>query len=200
MAPQPTPRPAFEVTLEWLHALVGGPDALPTLSVDPHPAPRAPTLPDLADAGQVHETVSQQLERATEAHFGAEVGRILQDALGILWERDPEGTAGRAPNRTAAGLCWVVGRANHLFTGGITQTEVARTLWVRSALSSAGPTVLRCLREVWLHDPGRPPGAPDLLPTGDTRLLTSPTRRELVRWRDAAERARASILPQEVES
>ncbi len=204
-APLPPPPPRHEAILEWLAQVVG--DAhLAALTTDPHPEPRPPTLTG-ADAASVHEAVCGHLDRVAEAHFGSEVGRILTDALTTLWERAPEATLTRSPNLTAGGLCWVVGNANGLFgPGSVTQTALARELWIKSTLAGPGKTAGRTLSGVWVGGQGRQPtDCPKLMPFANPDLLTSTTRRELVEWRDAALSAReeastTAVLPSEVES
>lgn len=209
--PPPPPPPRHEAIWEWLTQVVGDAD-LPTLTALPHPGPRPPTLTDV-EAVAVHESVSGHLERVADAHFGPEIGRILADCLTTLWERAPETTLTRAPNLTAAGLCWVVGNANGLFgTGLITQTALARELWVKVPLAGPGKTISRVLSGVWVRGQGRVPSdCPKLMPFANPALLSSNTRRELIAWRDAARAAREEaieaealhepdpVLPQQVE-
>ena len=89
----------------------------------------------------------------------------------------------------AGGVVWVVGRANDLFSGGLTQTTVRRELWCRGQLSQLGQSIATLLRGVDLWAAQRPPNSPNLVAFANPDLLTPRTRRILARWRDEALRA-----------
>jgi len=205
-APPPAlpPRPVHARVLDWLHGLVGGPDALDALT-DDVPETEPPTFADDQDAG-AYLAVADHLDRVAALFFDEEIAQVLQRALATLWVRDPSVVRGPAPaQQTAGGLCWVVGRANGLFGGGLTQTTLQRELWLKTSLSTVGQRVARVLKGIDLYGGHRPHQAPDLVGFANPALLTPATRRLLIRWRDqarAAERAmiQDQILPSEVDS
>lgn len=107
-----------------------------------------------------------------------------------------------APDRIAAGIVWLVGKANASIgpAGPVTQASVATHLGV-STLSSHGAAVARHVRRLgwtaprpWPHDYG------DLYATGRPELLAASVVEDLVRIRDQAFAAQARVLPSEVES
>jgi hypothetical protein len=195
-------RPAHDEVLEWLDGLVGGREALLALTDEPA-TPRPPTFDD-AEQGAVYLAVADLLDRVAEQFFDEEVARTFEVAQWTLWQRRPTFfTPAHPANATAGGLCWVVGRANGLFTGGLTQMTVQRELWLRSTLSTVGQRVAPVLRGVTLTRGRRPAQAPDLMGFADAALLTPTTRRTLLHWRDqalAAPRTAEPVLPSEVET
>lgn len=199
------PRPAHEQALDWLCGLVGGPDALDALTDATTADPEPPTFGGPEDVA-AYDAVAGHLDRVGRLFFDEDANRVLAHALGSLWSRDPGTVRGPAPaQQTAGGLVWVVGRANGLFGGGLTQTAVQRELWLEGSLATAGQPVARVLRGIDLYGGTRPRDAPDLRGFANAALLTTATRRTVIRWRDqarAVERVAtdADVLPSEVES
>ena len=168
--------------------MVGGRDALLALDDLPaEPRPR-PVIEDPAMAAAYAE-VEGHLARVAAAFFDDEVDRLLASTLAAVWERSPETVTGRPATLVAGGVVWVVGRANDLFSGGLTQTTVRRELWCRGQLSQLGQSIATLLRGVDLWAAQRPPNSPNLVAFANPDLLTPRTRRILARWRDEALRA-----------
>jgi len=110
-------------------------------------------------------------------------------------------TGAGSASTVAGGLIWVVGKANGLFDGGFTQQLVRRELWFKQPLNVPGQALARHLRGLDFHGESRPRGCPDLTSFARPELLTTETRRTLIRWRDRAlALATAGVLPGEVES
>jgi hypothetical protein len=178
--------------LRWLDGAVGGRDALLALDEAPTPAPEAPPIDDDRLRAS-YESVADHLDRVGAELFDEEVHRVLLSALALVWEQSPETVAGRPANEVAGGLVWVVGRANDLFRGGLSQATVQRHLWLRRQLSTVGQGVAPWLRGVDLHGAPRPPRCPNLLTFANPHLLTMATRRSLISWRDQALREESSL-------
>ena len=200
-APGPPPTPRHVQVLRWLEGLVGGRPCLDALTGDPTPPPGPPAF-ETPDDEHVHAEVAACLDRVATAYFDTEAQRVLRVALGLLWREAPDVVTGSSSaGRVAAGLFWVVGKANALFVGGLTQQLVQRELWLDQPLSQPGRLVADRLRGVDFHAVPRPHGCPDLTAFARPELLTAQTRRTLLQWRDraVAEQA-AAVLPVEVES
>jgi hypothetical protein len=199
-APPPVPRdPPHVSVLRWLDGLVGGREALLALDDSPAPESERPVIDDPAMRSAYAE-VEHHLDRVVASFFEDEVGRLLTSALVAVWSASPEMVIGRPANQVTGGLVWVVGRANALFGAGLTQTTVRRELRCQSQLSGIGQSIAGLLRGVDLWDARRPASCPDLVAFANPSLLTSTTRRLLIRWRDEALRVeRSCVLPVEVE-
>jgi hypothetical protein len=200
----PPPPPPHVRTLDWLRGLVGGQAALDALGDERTPEPGPPDLDHPGDL-ESYDAVAEQLDRLTDRFFGAEVGRVLQQALALLWMREPALLRGPVTaGQVAGGLCWVVGKANGLFGGHLTQTAIQGDLGLRHPLSGLGQRVGRALGGLPVYGGCRPHFAPDLQAFGEPLLLTAGTRRSLVRWRDQALDAERragppAVLPSEVD-
>lgn len=181
----PKPDPAHVQVLRWLDGLVGGREAL--LRLDTHPAPPVdqPRI-DAPDASEAYDEVTDHLTRLVGSFFDDEVGRVLAATLRAVWEADPRAVTDRPGPQVAAGLVWVVGRANQLFAAGLTQASVQRELWVKPSLAQCGQRLATLLRGIDLYGAPRPRQCPDLHGVADPRVLTAATRGLLVRWRDQA--------------
>jgi len=195
MAEPPAPRPpAYEQILGWLRGLVGGVDALDTLDA----APLTPSEPiDAASLPLGHRHRLEGVGMALEALHGLdpEFQVALRHALRQLWAADPTfllnaTSAGQA----AAGLVWAVGKANGRLSpeGPLRQKDLAASLGVSPQLSGPGRRVEAAFVGARGLLEARPYslGCPDLVGLGTPRLLTSDTRRRLIRLRDHAVRAR----------
>lgn len=207
-APSP-PAPAHERVLAWLDAMVGGRRAL--LDLDDEPL--SERTDGVAADHPPYDAAVDLLERTARDVFrDDEVGVAARGLLDRVWTEDPDLlTVRRTVPQVAGGVLWLVGRANGLFgqAPAVRQKDVQRTLWLSQPLSTAGRSVERCVQPLGLDRPARPSGVPPLEPCGDARLLTSTTRRELVRWRERALEAErrhhadqeaSRVLPPEVES
>ena len=190
-APQP---PAHEQILGWLRGLVGGAGALETLATDRLVA-LDPVDVERLPLGHRHRLEGTAM--ALEALHGIdpEFEIAVRNALRLLWDAEPTvllnaTSAGQA----AGGLVWAVGKANGRLSpeGPLRQKDLAAALGVPASLSGPGRRVV----SAFVGAPGllesRPYGlgCPDLVGLGGTDLLTSDTRRRLIRLRDHAIRAR----------
>lgn len=192
-APSAPPRPPYEIALEWLDSLVGGREALESLGVDDLPATVVVELDDLPLASRHRlEAVSRALDAAAVEFWDEEVRRALHAVLALVWAEAPDLVLrAKSAGHVAAGICWVVGRANDLFgSGKLTQQAVARHLGLPTTLSSCGTSFHHALRGLQPPFGSTPWNQPDLLATGRPELLLGATRRRLVRLRDQAIAAR----------
>lgn len=186
------PAPPHEQVLGWLDAVVGGRSAL--LDLDDVPleaAERDGDDPSAAD-DPARDGIDDLLERVSlEVFADGEVHLAGRHVLARICQHEPSLLRRRSVPQVAAGIVWVVGRANGLFgpPPGVRHKEVQRVLWVKQPLSALGEPVLRVLRPFG-PPPERPaplhPPLPALLPTGDPRVLVSQTRGRLVLLRDRA--------------
>lgn len=194
------PDPEYVQVLRWLDGLVGGREALLRLDDRPAPPVERPTIDD-PEARAVYDEVTDHLARLVGSFFDEEIGRVLEATLEAVWVTEPRAVTGRPAQQVAAGLVWVVGRANQLFTSGLTQASVQRELWVKPSLSQCGQRLATLLRGIDLYGAPRPRQCPDLHGVADPRVFTAATRGLLVRWRDQALAAReAAALPSEADS
>ena len=208
----PPPRPAHERVLPWLDAVAGGRKALESLTDEPLTDP-PPVALDSEAAQVTYDAAADLVARvAGELFRDDEVRAAARHLLHRVWDTEPELLGGR---RTVAqvvgGLFWVVGRANALFgqSPTVRMKDVQRALWLKQPLGDTGPLVEQCVRRLVLEPVERPAQFPRLHAVGDPLLLTSATRREVIRWRDhafeareahLADRSEIRVLPSEVES
>ncbi|MCD6640990.1 MAG: hypothetical protein LT071_13885 [Nocardioides sp.] len=177
--PVAPPTPPHVAVLDWLDRVVGGRAALLALTDDPGPAP--------AEAGgDLAVEVGHHLERVCATFFDDDLRAACQRALLALGSERERLTAGLTTNEVAAALLWNVGRANHAFTGGVTQQAVQRELWTRKQLSACGRRLQQHLAGVSISQAHRPHQCPPLEPYANPDLLTPATRRLVMLWRDAA--------------
>lgn len=197
--PSSPPTPTHELVLAWLDAAVGGRKQLMALDTrspvdvdfepDPDLQPSAREL--LVDVIDLLDVGAREL-REPEARA------LLHHALAAAWATDPDAVlhTGSA-ERAAAGLCWLVGKANGLFGPGglVTQGRLKDALGCPTTLATAGRVFQQCVAGFWPR-PRRPTYlVPDLLLLGRPELLSTATRRRLVRLRDQALEAAAAAAP-----
>lgn len=196
----PPPRPPYAQVLDWLAAVCGGPAAVAELDDAPLTDDRIDLPADLPDVRSRHrlESAAELLDSVCAALFDAETSYAARYALLALWAETPELVLGSpSAAHLAGGILWAVGKANGCYRprGGRTQSSVQQALALTQAISGPGGQVARALRGL-LATVDRPSCAwgwiPDLEPLGDPGLLTSTTRRQLVRLRDRAVRDRAT--------
>jgi len=189
------PKPPLHLQLtSWLQGLVGGAHALAELN-------SAPLVPlDPIDLEPLPLGIRHRLEGVLTLLRGVpqldpELRTALGNAVRLVHEADPAMLGGfTSAGQAAAGLMWAVGKANAQLSpeGPARQKDLAAALGVPMSLSGPG----RRVATVLVGAPGllgsRPHGlgCPDLVSLGTTALLTSSTRRMLVRLRDQAIRAR----------
>jgi hypothetical protein len=196
-APSWPAEPAHEQVLAWLDAAVGGREQLIALEefsasdddFEPHPDLPPPARELLADVVDLLDTGARTL-REPEARL------LLHRALASVWTSDPDAVLGAgSAARVAAGLCWLVGKANGWFGPGgrVTQGRVKDALACPTTLSVAGRAYQQAVAGFWPQPPRASYLLPDLLLLGRPELLTAATRRRLVRSRDQALAAAAAL-------
>ena len=194
--PAPLPSP-YERVLAWLDGVVGGRVALLALDDEPLPERPAPTVDD---------TVDELVVRVADTHFGHEFLSAVRAALATVRIADADLLAQATAGELAAGLCWLVGRANGLVGAGtsVTQKALKETLWLSTSPTRRVSRLRICLRDLSAPPGVRPSECPDLLELGDPTYLTSATRRRLIVLRDralkAAEHAEADRKAREAQS
>lgn len=194
-APAPAPPdPQHVRVLRWLEGLAGGHAALMELTDEP-PAPSGLPAPEDPPLVEAHDQVGAHLDRVCSAYFDQEVRDLCERGLRTVLACDPRLATRTHANELAGGLLWLVGRANRLFTGGVTQVTIQRELWLKKQLSVCGQALRHCLAGVDVHAEPRPPSLPDLRTYGCGDLLTGSTRRLVLRWRDEALAAQAAAAP-----
>lgn len=202
--PPPEPRlPPYDAVLGWLGSVCGGGVAVAALTTEPL-TDDGLDLPETTTLATRHrlERSAELLDGAAALCFDVETGHALRRALLLVWELEHESAMHmRTPAHLAGGICWVVGKANNLFGthGMCTQKAVQDAIGLTTTISACGPTVQRALRGFADHPPRRPCDVPDLAALGHPDLLTSATRRMLVRLRDRAQEAKTAaetaVLP-----
>jgi hypothetical protein len=209
--PPAPPRAPYETALEWLDSLVGGREALESLADHDIAAPATLGPDDLPLASRHRlEAVGRSLDAVAEEFWDEEVRLALHVVLSLVWTEVPDVVLrAKSAAHVAAGICWVVGRANDLFGAErVTQKAVAQQLGLGTTLSACGTTFHHALRGLQPPFGSRPWNQPDLLATGRPELLLGVTRRRLLRLRDQtlavrdqhrADEAR-KVLPSGVES
>jgi hypothetical protein len=173
---EPLP-PPYERVLTWLDSTVGGRIAL--LALDDEPLHEEPLNED--DVTRVLERVAQEL-------FDTEFLLAARNALETVRRTDPNLFEEAAASEVAAGLCWLLGRANGVVGArtSVTQKVLKRVLWLSSSPARRSPRIKTCLRGLAAEPAPRPPECPDLLELGNPAYLTSPTRHRLIVLRDRA--------------
>lgn len=182
------PPPPHELVLAWLDTVVGGREALLALdgrasAVDPEPPS------GLAPAVAERRAVVRDLVGAVaEEVFDDDVAATLQQVVDLLAVEEPDLLTGAlSALQVAGGVCWLVGRANALFGGGVTQSTVRDLLGLATPLTGGGQAVRGALGVAW-PEASPPPSwtGGRLLATGRPEVLTRRVRRQLVRSRDRA--------------
>lgn len=197
--PAPTP-PVHDQVLDWLDGVVGGRVAL--LALDGAPT-RPVEHPDGAD--ERYSEVLEHVRRVCSRHFDDDFCRASEAALVALVGVDPMVLRNvRSAADAAAGLVWIVGRANGAVgaPSGLRQKDLRQTLWLKSWPSHLSTRFQQALLGLHPESRWRPMHCPDLVALGSADFLTCSTRSELVRLRDraleAAERAWADMAARDV--
>lgn len=182
----PPPPPRHEQVLAWLDGIVGGRDAVLTLVPDP----RVPLLRDVLDpvSDEPWLVVDELLGDVCESLLPPDLEAPLRRCLLLLRDKAPWLPERTAPDRIAAGIVWLVGKANAAIgsPAPVTQTAVAAHLGV-SSLTAHGHTVTAHVRRLgWTSHPPYPREHPDLYATGRAELLSASVVDDLVRMRDEA--------------
>jgi hypothetical protein len=175
------PPAPHEAVLEWLDSTVGGRAALAALDEQPLAAVAAPE-----DADEAYEAVAMRLERLCAGFFDDEFLAATTTALTALHAADPNLLLESSPAEVAAGLCWMVGRANGCVGAGtkVTQQVLKRELWISTSPSRRVTKYKTVLRGLLPIPPHRPSACPDLVELGSPAYLTSATRHTLISLRE----------------
>lgn len=197
----PPPLPPHVQALHWLDALAGSREALLAMTALPVALPR---LRDHLDpvSDEAWLVADELLGDLREALLPADLAAPLRECLLLVRERLPELSERMTPARVAAGIAWVVGKANGAIgpEGPITQVRIADHLGTTS-LSSCGNQVLGHVRRIgWNARRPWDSNAPALLTVGRVELLSAAVRRDLVELRDRSLADECFFLPSEVES
>ena len=193
-APKDPEPPAHERLTGWLHGLVGSAEALAQLDTQTLVALEPIDLEPLP-LGVRHRLEGVLTLLLGVPQLGTEFRTALGNGVRLVHEADPAMLGSfTSAGQAAAGVVWAVGKANaHISPEGpLRQKDLAAALGTPVSLSGPG----RRISTVLVGAPGllgsRPYGlgCPDLVSLGTPAVLTSSTRRLLVRLRDQAIRAR----------
>jgi hypothetical protein len=199
LEPSPPPLPPWQRVLDWLSEICGGQQAVAALDAEPLSREDG-DLPVGVDASARDrlEATADLLGAVADRWFDDETAVALRRALVLVWEEEPETVLGaRSAAHLAGGICWAVGKANGCYRpqGDLTMARVQEALALSTTISGYGATVRRALvgfRELDRHRWWRPDGVPSLEPLGRLDLLSSSTRKRLLRVRERAEAARST--------
>ena len=197
----PPPPPRHVLALAWLDEVTGSREALRAMTASPVALPR---LGDHLDpvVDEPWLVADEVLTDLRECLLPADLAPPLRACLLIVRDRIPELAERMTPARLAAGIVWVVGKANGAIgpEGPVTQTRIADHLGT-TALNSAGNHVLGHVRRLgWPVVRPWGQGVPPLLAVGRVELLSASVRRDLVELRDRSLAEERAVLPSEVES
>ena len=196
--PQVVPSPPQHVqALAWLDAVAGSRESLLAMTAAPVALPR---LGDHLDpvVDEAWLVADELLTDLRESLLPADLAAPLRECLLLVRDRLPELADRMTPVRLAAGVAWVVGKANAAIgpEGPVTQVRIADHLGTTS-LNACGNQVLGHVRRLGWNS-ARPwaCGAPVLLAVGRVELLSASVRRDLVELRDRslAEEARTTTI------
>ncbi|MCW2738952.1 hypothetical protein [Nocardioides sp.] len=181
----PPPLPRHVQALRWLDCVAGSREDLLAMTASPVALPR---LRDHLDpvADEPWLVADELLTDLRESMLPSDLAAPLRECLLLVRDRLPELAERMTPARLAAGVAWVVGKANAAIgpEGPVTQVRIADHLGTTS-LNACGTQVLGHVRRLgW--DSARPwaSGAPALVAVGRVELLSATVRRDLVELRD----------------
>ena len=196
----PPPPPRHEQALDWLDGLVGGRDALLSLAPAGPPPPLRDVLDPVADEPWL--VVDELVGDVCEALLSPDLEPPLRRCLLLLRERAPWLPERTAPDRIAAGIVWVVGKANAAIgpAGPVPQTAVASHLGVSSLTAHGNAVVAHVRRLGWTAHPPFASSFPTLFATGRAELLADTVVADLLRLRDDALAEQRRGLPSQAES
>lgn len=194
------PPPPHVQALRWLDSVAGSRAELLAMSASPVAVPRLPTdLDPVAD--ELWLVTDELLTDLRETLLTPDLAAPLRACLLLARDRVPELAGRLTPSRLAAGIAWVVGKANAAIgpEGPVTQVRISDHLGVTS-LNACGTQVLGHVQRLdWpVTQPWRS-DCPRLLVTGRVELLSAAVRRDLVDLRDRSLAEQAAVLPSEVE-
>ncbi len=181
LPPPPPPRPPYDAVLDWLDSVVGGRVCL--LALDEDPLVSEPVL-----GAPEAESVDGLLVNVAGELFDEQFLAGARAALSAVRRHDP-GLLVEAPAvEIAAGICWLVGRANGVVGARtpVSQKVLKRALWLSTSPTRRAPRIKVCLRGLQSPPARRPTDCPELLELGSPTFLTGDTRRRLISLRDRA--------------
>ncbi len=196
---QSPPPPRHVQALHWLDCVAGCREELLAMTASPVALPR---LRDHLDpvADEAWLVADELLTDLREALLPADLAAPLRECLLLVRERLPELAERMTPTRLAAGVAWVVGKANAAIgpEGPVTQVRVADHLGTTS-LNACGTQVLGHVRRLgWVSARPWASNAPALTAVGRVELLSASVRRDLVDLRDRSLAEERAVLPSEV--
>ena len=197
---QDPPAPPRHVqALAWLDEVTGSREALLAMTASPVALPR---LGDHLDpvADEAWLVTDELLTDLREALLPADLAPPLRECLLLVRDRVPELAERITSPRVAAGVAWVVGKANAAIgpEGPVTQVRIADHLGTTS-LNACGTQVLGHVRRLgWTSARPWALGAPALTAVGRVELLSASVRRDLVELRDRSLAEEAKLPPAEV--
>ncbi|RYB93748.1 hypothetical protein EUA93_04875 [Nocardioides oleivorans] len=182
----PPPPPRHQQVLAWLDGIAGGREALLALAPDP----AKPLLREVLDpvADEPWLVVDELVADVCEELLSPDLEAPLRRCLLLLHAKAPWLPERLAPDRVAAGIVWLVGKANAAIgpAGPVTQVSIASRLGV-SSLGTHGGAVCGHVRRVgWPSSRPWPHAYPELYATGRAELLTASVVDDLVLMRDQA--------------
>jgi hypothetical protein len=181
----PPPLPRHVQALHWLDCVAGSREELLAMTASPVALPR---LRDRLDpvVDEPWLVADELLADLRESMLPSDLAAPLRECLLLVRDRLPELAEPMTPVRLAAGVAWVVGKANAAIgpEGPVTQKRIADHLGTTS-LSACGTQVLGHVRRLGWNS-ARPwaSGAPALTAVGRVELLSATVRRDLVELRD----------------
>ncbi|PKH40670.1 hypothetical protein SAMN05192575_105242 [Nocardioides alpinus] len=181
----PPPPPRHVQALHWLDRVAGSREELLAMTSSPVALPR---LRDHLDpvADEAWLVADELLGDLRETMLPADLAPPLRECLLLARERLPELAERMTPVRLAAGVAWVVGKANAAIgpEGPVTQIRIADHLGTTS-LNACGNQVLGHVRRLgWVSARPWSAHAPALTAVGRVELLSATVRRDLVELRD----------------
>jgi hypothetical protein len=189
----PPSLPRHVQALQWLDCVAGTREELLAMTASPVALPRlGEHLDPVVDEPWL--VADELLGDVREAMLPADLAAPLRECLLLVRDRLPELAERITPDRMAAGIVWVVGKANAAIgpEGPVTQVRIADHLGT-SSLHACGQQVLGHVRRLgWVSARPWQSNAPTLLAVGRVELLSASVRRDLVELRDRslAEEAR----------
>jgi hypothetical protein len=171
--------------LAWLDAVAGSREALLAMTASPVATPRLGDHLDPA-VDEPWLVADELLTDLRESLLPADLAAPMRACLLLVRDRVPELAERLTPGRLAAGVAWVVGKANAAIgpEGPVTQVAIADHLGTTS-LNASGQRVLGHVRRLgWSSHRPWDCGAPALLAVGRVDLLSMTVRRDLVDLRD----------------
>jgi len=197
VVPSPPSLPPHVQALAWLDAVAGTREALLAMTAAPVALPRLGDHfdPVVDEAWLVGDELLTDLR---ESLLPADLAAPLRECLLLVRGRLPELAERMTPVRLAAGVAWVVGKANAAIgpEGPVTQRLIADHLGTTSLNASGHQVVGHVRRLGWTSARPWACGAPALLAVGRAELLAASVRCDLVELRDRslAEEARTTTI------